>query len=68
MYHTVTHDAVSASVCRIGLSLLFLLHAYWYFLFGKILIAIIKDGPSHDAGRAYEGDSGDEDEDDKKHN
>jgi len=57
------HQVLNGLLC-----VLYCMHCYWYYLFGRILYKLLAGVKSHEAGRDYEGDSESEDEggDDKK--
>lgn len=45
------------NACRLLLLVLSLMHLYWYFLFIRILVRLIRGSAGHEAGREYEGSS-----------
>ena len=64
-YDAIPHKCTSVIVCKMLLCLLYILyfmHWYWYYLFGRILYKLLTGVKSHEAGRDYEGDSMSEDE------
>lgn len=64
-YPYTNHAIVSPqNACRVLLVILEFMHVYWYLLFIKILVKLVKGSDGHDAGREYEGSSDSEREDD----
>jgi len=50
------------NACRLLLIVLSLMHVYWYCLFWRILIRLLRGTAGHEAGREYEGSSDSEPE------
>ena len=67
--HAIPHKVTNVVAGKMMLCLLYILyfmHWYWYYLFGRILYKLLTGVKSHEAGRDYEGDSMSEDENEDK--
>jgi len=55
-YHSILYSSL---VSVLGMSLLTLMHVYWYALFLRILHGLLFDADAHETGaKQYEGDDG----------
>merc|ERR1712187_740754 len=62
-FEAMLQDSVGDNAFRLGLMALVAMHAYWYYLFLRILHKLIKGVDAHEAGAdEYEGASDDESE------